>query len=169
MAVVDRNSNVIANIVAVPRVLNNPYEGGKGVVQERAALLSPAADDAANSIHRICRIPSNASVREILLSTADATTGGAFNLGIYETAENGGAVVDADLFASAFALTNGPYEQQSLLFESGELTYAEALQPLWQALGLSADPHKEYDIALTISTTYNGAGTSQLFQVRFVQ
>lgn len=168
MAVVNRNSNTIANAIATPRVASNPAEGGPARLHEVAGLVTPAADDSANSIHRFVRVPSNASIREILFSSADASSAGAINLGVYETEENGGAVVDADLFASAFVLTDGPYEQQSLIFESGEYTYAEALKPLWEVLGLAKDPGKEYDIAATISTNYNGAGTAQLLQVRYV-
>lgn len=169
MAQVDRNSNTIANNVATPRVLNSPQNGGAGIVRCVTGLVTPAADDSANSIHRFVRVPSNARIFAIDFSSADATTAGAFNLGLYQTAENGGAVVDADLFASAFALTNGPYERQSLLYESGELTYAESIVPLWSAIGLTRDSNRDYDIAATISTTYNGAGTAQLLTVMYVE
>lgn len=169
MAVVDRNSNIIANAVATPQVKNSPAAGNAANLKETVGYLTPAADDSANSIHRFVRVPSNARISEVLFSTADASTAGAFNLGVYQTSENGGAVVDADLFASAFDLTGGPFNNQDLTYESGEYTYAESVKPLWEVLGLTSDPGREYDIAATISTTYNGAGTAQLLKVRFAE
>lgn len=169
MAVVDRTSNVITNATATPRVGNPPAIGGEGLLHEVAGYVTPAADDSQNSIHRFVRVPSNARISEILFSTADATTAGAINIGVYQTAENGSAVVDADLFASALDLSSGPYNNLDVTYESGEYTYAESVKPLWEVLGLTADPCREYDIAATISTTYNGAGTAQLMKVRFAK
>jgi hypothetical protein len=168
MAQVDRNSNVIANAVATPKTVNNPAVGGAAQMMEAAGLVTCAADDSANSIHRFLRVPSNARVSQLLFSTGDATTAGAINVGVYQTAENGGAVVDADLFASAVDLTGGPFSNVDITYESGEYTYAESVMPLWQVLGLSADPCRDYDIASTISTTYNGAGTTQVLKCRYV-
>jgi hypothetical protein len=168
MAQVDRNSNVITNAVATPKTPNNPAVGGPAQMIEVAGLVTCAADDSANSIHRFVRVPSNARISQLLFSTADATTAGAINIGVYQTAENGGAVVDADLFASAVDLTGGPMLNLDVTYESGEYTYAESVKPLWEVLGLSSDPCREYDIAATISTTYNAAGTTQVLKVRYV-
>ena len=90
-------------------------------------------------------------------------------MGVYQTAENGGAVVDADLFASALDLAGGPYNNLDITFESGEMTYAESEKPLWEVLGLTADPQREYDVAYTISTTFNGGPTAVRLALRFVQ
>jgi hypothetical protein len=169
MAVVNRNSNVIANAVASPKVLTSPGAGAAGVMKEVVGYVANAADDSANSIHRFCRVPSNARISSVLLTTGDASSAGAFDLGIYQTAENGGAVVDADLFASAFALTNGPYGNQYLTLESAEYAPDECVKPLWQVLGLTADPQRDYDVAATITTTYNGAAVGQALRVRYVQ
>jgi hypothetical protein len=168
MAVVDRKSSLITNVTASPQVVNSPSLGAPSRLMETAGYLTPAADDTQASIHRFVRLPSNARVSEVLFSTADASTAGAFNLGIYKTADNGGAVVDADLFASAFDLSGGPFNNYDLTYESGEYTYAESVKPLWEVLGLTSDPCVEYDVVATISTTYNGAGTAQLLKVRYV-
>lgn len=168
MAVVDRNSAGIANAIAVPRTTNNPALNGSRL-QEKVAVITTAADDTIASIGRFCRIPSNARVSQLLWSSADATTAGAVNVGVYQTAENGGAVVDADLFASALDLSGGPYNNLDITFESGEYTYAESEMALWQVLGLTSDPNREYDIAYTISTTFNGGPTALRLAVRYVQ
>lgn len=168
MAVANRNSNVIANIVAVPRVANQPAVGGAAILREAVGYVTNAADDDATSIHRFCRVPSNARISEVLLTTGDATTAGNIDIGVYQTADNGSAVVDADLFASALALTGGPFLNSDQTYESGEYTAAESIKPLWEVLGLSADPCREYDIAATITTTYNAAAVGQLLKVRYV-
>lgn len=168
MAEVNRNSTAIADMVAVPRVAVNPSKGAAGQLFEVAGYVANAADDSQNSIHRFCRVPSNARISEVLLTTGDATTAGNINVGVYQTTENGGAVVDADLFASALALTGGPFENVDITYESDEYTEAESVKPLWEVLGLSADSNREYDIAATISTTYNAAAIGQLLKVRYV-
>lgn len=168
MAIVDRNSTAIADMVATPVVLVNPSKGAPSTLRESAGYVANAADDTAASIHRFCRVPSNARISQLLFSTGDATTAGALNLGIYKTVDDGGTVVDADLFVSALDLTGGPFLNVDVTYESGEYTVAESVMPLWQALGLTSDPKIEYDIAATISTTYNGAAVGQLLKARYV-
>lgn len=168
MAEVNRNSNVITNAVATPRAANSPQIGGAGILREVAGLVTCAADDSANSIHRFVRVPSNARISQVLFSTLLASSAGNIDVGVYQTIENGGAVVDADLFASAVALTTPDKLNLDVTYESGQFTMAESVKPLWEVLGLSADPCRDYDIATTITTTYNGASTTQVLKVRYV-
>jgi len=158
MAVVNRNSTAISNETATPSVANSP-PFAEGFIREVIGSVASAADDSATSIGRFVRVPSNACITAVLLSCADATTAGNIDVGVYQTTENGGAVVDADFFAAAFALTNGPYSNQDLTFLSGQYSIAEGDTPLWSALGLTADPQRDYDIAYTITTTFNGGPT----------
>lgn len=168
MAVTNRNSTAIADMVAIPRVPVGSTKGAAGQLFEVAGYVANAADDSANSIQRFCRVPSNARISSVLLTTGDATLAGNIDIGIYQTADNGSAVVDADLFASALALTGGPFTNNDVTYESGEYTAAESVKPLWEVLGLSADPKREYDIASTITTTFDGAAVGQLIKVRYV-
>lgn len=168
MAVVDRKSTAVTNATATPPTVNSPVLNGSRL-QEKNAVITPAADDSANSVGRFCRIPSNARISQLMWSSADATTAGAVNVGVWQTADNGGAVVDADLFASALDLAGGPYNNLDITFESGEYTYAESEKPLWEVLGLTADPCRDYDIAYQISTTFNGGPTAVRLAVRYVQ
>lgn len=167
MAVVDRNSTTVANAIATPPVFNSPPRNAANL-REVAAIITTAADDSQNSIGRFFRVPSNARISQVLWSSADATTAGVVSVGIYQTAENGGAVVDADLFAT-LDLAGGPYNNSDITFESGEYTYAESEKPLWEVLGLTEDPARDYDVAYTITTTFNGGPTAVRCAVRFVQ
>lgn len=161
------NSTWIANAVATPKVLtdSNQSVGGK---KSAKSVATVSATIPSGDIVRMVRVPSNARIDRVLLSTADATTAGAIDIGIYQTADNGGAVVDADLFASALALTGGPFANSDQTFESGEYTYAESALPLWQVLGLTVDSKREYDVALTVTTTGDGMGTTIALQVDYV-
>lgn len=161
------NSTWIGNAVATPIVLTSPA-ASVGVLKEASSAATTLAAQAANDTVRLVRVPSNARISQVLLSCADATTGGAINIGIWQTVENGGAVVDADLFASAVDLTGGPMEHLDVTFESDEYTYAESAKPLWEVLGLSADPNREYDVVAEVSTTFNGGPTALALKVRYV-
>ena len=168
MAVVDRNSNIITNAVASPQVINNPQDGAPERVHETLGLVTPAADDSANSIHRFVRVPSNARISQLLFTCAIAGTAGAVNVGVYRRSEDGGAVVDVDFFASAVDLSAAALTDTDLKNESTTNTPAKQAQPLWEAVGESADPHSWYDIAWTISTTFNGGPTAALCKCRYV-
>ena len=161
------NSTWIGNAVATPKVLTNSNKSvGRLFCAKSVATVS--ATIPANDTVRMVRVPSTARISQVLLSTGDATTAGAINIGIWQTVENGGAVVDADLFASALALTGGPFLNSDQTFESTEYTYAESALPLWEVLGLSADPLREYDVVCEVSTTGNGMDTVIALEVRYV-
>lgn len=166
MAVTNRNSDVIANLVATPSVRNNSIRSD-GMLREAIGLVTPAADDTQASIHRFVRIPSNARITACLIAAADATTAGKYDIGFYRTADDGGAVVDADGLAAAFDLSGGPFYWSEVRLV-GVVTIAESIKPAWELAGLSADPGGYLDIAGTIETTFNGGPTSVGLRVQYV-
>lgn len=160
------NSTWITNAVASPKVFTDANKS-TGRVRSAKSAATVSATQASGDTVRMVRVPSNARIDAVLLSTGDATTAGAINIGIWQTVENGGAVVDADLFASALALTGGPFLNSDQTFESTEYTYAESCKPLWEVLGLSTDPGREYDVVCEVSTTGNGMDTTIALEVRY--
>jgi hypothetical protein len=162
------NSTWIANMVATPKVLTDSNKS-VGRLKEASSVATTSATQTANDTVRLVRVPSNARISQVLLGAADATTAGAINIGVYQTEANGGAVVDADLFASALDLTGGPMNNLDCTFESGEYTFAESALPLWQVLGLTTDPKRDYDIVAQVSTTFSGGPTSLALKVRYVE
>lgn len=166
MAVVDRNSDVIANMVATPALLNDPTYAG--LVKEVIGTVTPAADDTQASVHRFVRVPSNARITDVLIAAADASTAGKYDIGVYYPASvNAGAVIDADAIADAFDLSGGPFYWSDVRTVS-IVTIAESSYPLWQLAGLSSDPGGEFDIAGTIDTTFNGGPTIVGLKVRYI-
>lgn len=161
-------SNTITNREATPRVFNSPQVGGPARLQEDGGYLdSVPAALSITSVIRLCQVPSNARVSSVLFASG-AQTAGKFDLGLYQTNANGGAVVDADLFASAIDCASA-VKQTEMIDESGEFTIAEMFKPLWQVLGLTSDPKRMYDVAATVVTTDVTTGTGAIMaKIRFV-
>lgn len=155
MAVVNTNSaNVAAALAAgAERV----FPGHK--LHHFNGQVEAANGDSIGSTYRLATIPSN--FVPIKLELAWDALGGtcAADVGIYEMGASG-AVVDADEFASGVSLVNaGAWTSE--LEESGAADIAKMGQPLWQRLGLTAQPvpGKSYDIVATLTAASAAAGT----------
>jgi hypothetical protein len=148
----------LANRQSTPRVLNNPGRGSGAPVKCAVGYLaSVTASLSITSVIRLVEIPSNALVLDVQFQSG-AQTAGKFDIGLYRNNDDGGAVVDADLFASAVDCASA-VALASVIGESGQLTMAEQSLPLWSAAGASADPKSTYDVALTVVTTDVTTGT----------
>jgi len=101
-------------------------------------------------------------VRDLWIRSPDIGTTTAGNIGLYDTTENGGAVVDADFFGSAVNLAGGALEDVNITFESGVVTLANCTKRIWEHLGLSSDPGKNYDVVLTLTGASDAAGGVRL-------
>jgi len=162
-------STAITNRQATPPVLNDPGQGD-GATEKCVFgyLASVTASLSITSVIRLIQIPSNAIVTDLRLSSG-AQTAGAFDIGVYRTNADGGAVVDADLFGSAVSCASAVLNVD-VLGESTVNTIAKQNQQLWEAAGMSADPRTDLDIALTVATTDVTTGTGAIaLRARYVQ
>ena len=153
----DVDSTLISNRAANPRVANDPWTNAVLKTTGLGLLEVSTAEDAADEL-RFCRIKSNAVVRQVNLYCDAVTSAGAMDIGLYQTDDNGGAVVDADFFASAQVVTSA-LAGTNVAHESGVYGIEDLEKPVWEALGLSADPQIDYDVVGTITTDMGGAGT----------
>lgn len=169
-AVVANKSTAITNRDATPNVINSANVEG-GVLRESQGFAVIANGDSVGSTYRLFQIRSNDRVSQILLWAPDIGTTTAGDVGLYDVTLNGatGAVVDADFFASAQALNAGPYSAVDITFEAGAAggLIANGEKRVWEALGLSADPNKVYDVVLTLTGAADAAGTA-LFRMTYV-
>lgn len=159
----------VTNREATPRVLNNAGLG-EGAVEKCAYgyIASVTASLSITSIIRFVSVPSNAIVTDVRLSSG-AQTAGAFDIGVYRTNADGGAVVDKDLFGSAVDCASAVLNVD-VLGESTQYTIAKQAQPLWQAAGMSSDPKSQLDICAVVTTTDVTTGTGAMaLRVRYVQ
>lgn len=157
MAVVNTKSTIVTNADAVPVDLTPAYVS-HGRLRSQVAKVEVAAADDDGSVYRLFRAWSGWRIESIEIGSDALTLGTAFELGVHQTAENGGAVVDADEFGSAVdlstatGLTDKTYE--AVVTEIDKIE-----QPLWERIGLTADSNRWYDITLTATTVGTAAGT----------
>lgn len=167
MALENLKSTHIANATATPVVLNTAALGAGAQLHESAGTVTVSAAANAGSTYRMCRVPSNARASQVLLSNASSGATGAANIGVYETDDNGGAAVAADLFGSAVAITSAQ-NHLDVTYESGQYTLAESEKPLWEVLGKTKDTQREYDIVITLTADVVNA-TAMNLKVRFAK
>lgn len=162
MAVVNTKSTAVTNADAATQTnLSLKIAGGR--LRESVGTVEAVNGDSIGSTFRLARIRSNDRVSRVMLS-CDAISSCAGDVGIYDIAANGGAVVDADFFASAqslaSALVNADVTHEADAADAGAgFGHADVEKPLWQALGLAADPYKLYDIAVTLTAAAAANGT----------
>lgn len=166
MAVENLKASAITNRDADPKVLSDSILL-KGRLLEACGHVAASASASVGSTYRMVEVPSNARISQILLSSDDMGTTGDVDVGIYETTDNGGAVVDADFFGSAVDVNAAALSNSDVTHESGVFGIEDSEKPLWEALGLSEDPRKNYDIVLTITEAFT-AGGDAVIKARFV-
>ena len=164
MATENLKSTAITNADATPVDLTGAYLQG-GRVRESVGIVEAAGGDA-GSTYRFARVPSSARVCALWFASDDLGTGLTMDVGLYKTAADGGAVVDADLFASAIDVATAAVTETNVLHESGVINIDDSEKRLWEALGLTEDPKIMYDVVGT-SNTAAATGTIKL-RVQYV-
>lgn len=139
--------------------------GGKSSLSTGPRRLYDQADtvevtngDSIGSKFVLGSVPSSASMRELVI-LCDAITAATADFGLYRTTQDGGAVVDADLFGSAVSLATAITTGTNILHESGVHDIANLAKPLWQVLGLATDPQVMYDVVATLTAAATATGT----------
>ena len=118
-----------------------------------------AADgDSIASTYRVIRVGSNFVPTRLELAWDSLGGSAKANVGLYQVAANGGAVVDVDAFASDVSLSPaGTWTSE--LEQADAADIAKIGKPLWERIGLSADPGLAYDIVVTLTGESGAAGT----------
>jgi len=148
MAIVDVNIDV--NIAA-----GNIAEAKKN---NRLVIVKPyvmAALDSNGSVYRIGTVSdTDIPILGSLLHT-NITGGTSYTCGLYDTVENGGAVVNAALLMGVTSLVN---VTEFDLFALAN-TAANRGKQIWELLGLTGPTGKQYDIAITANVAGTSGGT----------
>ena len=161
MAVVAVKSTLITNADATPAVLNSPRVDG-GFERIEVATAAITSGDSIASTYRMFRVPSNAVMTDLRIYSPDIGTTTISDIGLYRTAKDGGAVQDADFFASALSLKDGALNGTDVLHEAAVFTIDNSGKELWEALGLTSDPAVFYDVAFTLTAAADATGTVKL-------
>lgn len=171
MASVALKSQIVTDLDATPVVKTNQQEVG-GVIRETIGIITTNSDDSIGSTYRFCRIPSRARITEVI-GIADVGSAGAGigDVGLYQTAANGGAVVDADHFASAWDFSNADEKGILLTHEAaaaGCFLAVNAGKQVWEAAGLTSDPGRDYDVTMTLTEAVTTGAAVIAIKVRYV-
>ena len=150
-------SSVITNSDAVPSVINTAQLSG-GRDRTARGLCSVIAGASIGSTYRCVRMKSNDLLKMLRLDCTAIATATAVDIGIYQTTDNGGAVVNASLFASA-VLLSAALAGVDITRESGVILVSDMEKSLWQLLGLPSDPQRDYEIVATTTVASTGAGS----------
>jgi hypothetical protein len=157
MAVANTKSSQITGADASPPTNANSYVSA-GIMRESVGVVETLAADDALSVYRLVRVPSSARLSSLMIAT-DAITGAtAADIGVYQTAANGGAVVDADFFATDVNISAAATVFTDYLLEATATDLDKVEKRLWELLGLTADSFRDYDIAVTVNDV-TAAGT----------
>lgn len=162
MAVVAVNSTSVTSYNSIPRVVVPRGLADGEVVRAINDVVAITSGNSAASIYRFGKIRSSDFVDRLRIVSADIGTTTAGDVGLYDllTATNGGTVVDVDFFASAVSLNGGAIDSD-ISFQAAAAggLYTNGAKRVWEILGLSSDPGKEYDVALTLTGAADASGT----------
>lgn len=163
MAVVNLKATAITQADA--NAATNPYLA-KGNPVESVGAVALANGDSIASTYRICRVPSNARMSSLRLFCT-AITSGAANIGLYRTAADGGAVVDADFFIAAQSIAAALAGTE--VSGGNIITPVNREKRLWEMIPSppTTDPNVYYDIVVVLTAATTAAGTLAL-QASFV-
>lgn len=149
MAVVTTKSTAITAADALEKVSRKI---ARARLLTSIGFVNKAAADNNASVYRFVRIPSTATIRNVVVNSDAAITGGtAYQLAAYDqTSQNAGAAIgNLTSFGAAVDLSTAG-------IKSLRPAPADVEKPLWQLAGLATDPGKLVDIVLVATT----AGTT---------
>ena len=161
MAVVNVKASAVTSADGTPQVLTTTKVAG-GRLKELRGTVELANGDSIASTYRIGRVHSSWLPSQ-LIKLSDAITSGAADFGLADTAANGGAAVSAAFFASAVSIASADVVGTDITHEAaGATVYGEIAnieKRIWEALALTADPNKYYDLTATLTAATTAAGT----------
>lgn len=156
MAVVNTLGANITKLNASPvQNVDAALSGGK--LRSQADVVAIAAGDDDTSTFRVARVHSSWRVAAINRRNTAITGGTSYDIGLYRTAEDGGAVVDVDAYGSAVSLASAATTPVDDSFEARSI--ANIQNRVYQDAGLTTDPNIFYDIVYTANTIGTVAGT----------
>lgn len=173
MTVKHQQSTSITNRQAVPPVPNATGAGAEGYLKEVSDSIVVVAASAQDSTLRILRVPTNAKIKRVVLTT-QTQSAGTIDFGVYYPVDGptglpdlAANAINQAFFASAVTVT--ALGATDITNESGTYTADKWNQPLWKAVGLASDPGGEFDIVGTVASTDITTGTGILgLSVSFV-
>ncbi len=176
MATEALKSNPIVNLDSFPVVVNTTGEGDDGMMRTVNGHVASTTGVTSPSTYRLCRIPTNAKVKQVLLTNAALSTSVAADIDVAfsdstvdgtQQSLAGGIVqlsgpVDNKLFGAAVAMSSAQKNQDQTF--ANTFTTDHQNIPLWQVLvnlgatQFSSDPGGFFDIVVKTTQTMTTGG-----------
>lgn len=175
MAVVNTKSTAISNRDATPAVINDGRLE-RGVKKSAVGSVAVGAADSINSYYPLVSVPTTAMIRGVFVTAPAGMTLLAGNIGVFKnTANNGGVTTGVaantgsnTIFASAQSLATALNRSDVTNANANAYPTDKREQPLWQAIGLSADPGGTFDIGIQVTAANTGAAGRVGLEVEYV-
>lgn len=162
MAIETAKSALIAGRDGTLHTVSN-VELAAGPVKNVFQTVTVAASASSTSRYVFFEVPSNARLKELKFMCTTTGSDTVLDFGIWRTTEDGGAVVDQDLFATAVAAASPIAESSynNILSETGSGDFTTLDAPLWELAGLTSDPGYNYDVCAVVmsASSANLGGT----------
>lgn len=164
MAVDHVKSTFVTNADASPAVANTAGEGAQAPLKSIEGSAVGVASSSIASTYQFVRVASNCKIKQLWFESG-AQTAGAMDIGLYYATDGQGgkptalvaaSAIDQDFFASAVVVSTA-VAMSEVSNESGTYTFDKRTQPLWQAVGLTADPGGFFDITGTLTVAFTTA------------
>lgn len=155
-----------------PHMASAGIAGARKRYKKCRILVTTAVTAVAPDQLRLMQFKSGDRIHAIKVSDAGASTVTAADLGLYKSGNaHDGAVIDADLFASALSL-NGGGSQVEALTEAGTITDEDRGKTLWEMAALGAgsyteDPFEDWDLTFTVTGAVTTATETILVEVEY--
>lgn len=169
MAVDHVKSTPITNLDASPATANTAGRGAPAALVSDEGFATALLSSSADATYQLVRIPSNCKVKSLIFES-EAQTAGKFDIGLYYSSNGEGgkpavllaaAAIDQDFFATDIDCAAAVVPTE-IVNESGTYTLDKRVKPIWEAVGLTADPGGHFDIVATVHTTAVTTGTGKL-------
>lgn len=168
MATVNLKSTLLTNRDATPKVLTDAYLSG-GILEEVQGSVKTNNNDNAGSQYRLLQVPSNARLSSLIWQSDALGSGCIVDVAVWYPTSlplGGGnflasgssaALISSSIFATGLT---APAANALTDITNQSLNYLIPLQetPLWNVLGLAADPEVSFDIGFTVRVATASAG-----------
>jgi hypothetical protein len=136
---------------------NSPLVYG-GMLHQQVGKVEVAAADDNNSIYRMGRVHSSWRPMHMWLFNDAIQSGADYNLGLWDIAEAGGAVISENCFGDAVSMTSARAASGGTDIMHEALNIDDATKAYWEIAGLTTDPNKWMDVCFIGIAVGSGAG-----------
>lgn len=177
-------STPITNLDATPVVMPSSGQGASGMLRSVNGHVAATTGVTTGSTYRLCRFPTNACVKHVLLTNAALSTSTAADIDVaFSDSTTDGtpaslqgtipqvSAADNKLFGAAVAMASAA--KNSDVTFSGTFTTDHQNIPMWQvlnalgSLGWTVDPGGFFDILVKTTATVTAGGDIAI-EVQFV-